>query len=169
MRTNVQYLFSSLGRLVISMAGFMFSASTIVGAEPIPDAMREQWQIPGFYQKMANAGGIPVIGSAKVRAEALDECAWLVRQMLVKRPDIIAALCEAKVRFAIMAHDEYTTDLPEQASMQPRVYWDRRARGLGATPDKPIVSGGEENLLSYPATLIQPRLSRYMNSRMPFI
>ncbi|MCW8985787.1 MAG: peptidylprolyl isomerase, partial [Thermoanaerobaculales bacterium] len=32
----------------------------------------------------------------------------------------------------------------------PAVYWDRRARGLGATPEAPAVSCAEENLLAFP-------------------
>ncbi len=46
--------------------------------------------------------------------------------------------------------NEFTTDIPEHASLKPRVYWDRRARGSGATPQAPAVSCGEENLLGYP-------------------
>ena len=45
-----------------------------------------------------------------------------------------------------MAWNEYTTDVPEHKHLQPRVFWDRRARGLGGSP----VSCGEENLLGYP-------------------
>lgn len=40
---------------------------------------------------------------------------------------------------SVMACDEYTTDLPQQREMQPRVYWDRRACGLGGA----LVSCGE--------------------------
>ena len=48
-----------------------------------------------------------------------------------------------------MAHNEYTTHIPEHRDLQPRLYWNRRARGLGATPERPAVSRGEENLLGY--------------------
>jgi cyclophilin family peptidyl-prolyl cis-trans isomerase len=34
--------------------------------------------------------------------------------------------------------------------MQPKVFWDRRARGLGATLRSPVVSCAEENLLCHP-------------------
>ena len=46
-----------------------------------------------------------------------------------------------------MARNEFTTDVPEHSDLQPSLYWDRRARGLGATPSRPAVSCGEENLL----------------------
>jgi hypothetical protein len=40
-----------------------------------------------------------------------------------------------------------TTDVPEHSDLTPKQYWDRRARGLGATKERPSVSGAEENLL----------------------
>jgi hypothetical protein len=91
-----------------------------------------------------------VVGSAQVHPAALAECAWIVHQVLAHRPEIARALGEAGVRFAVMAATEYTTDLPEHAHLTPRVYWDRRARGLGASPEAPAVSCGEENLLAIP-------------------
>jgi hypothetical protein len=106
--------------------------------------------LDNFYQQLVDVDGLLVVGSSHVRPEALQECAWLVRQMLAKRPDILKALAEANVRFAIMAHDEYTTDVPEHSSLTPKEYWDKRARGLGATIEIPVVSGGEENLLAFP-------------------
>ena len=48
-----------------------------------------------------------------------------------------------------MSANEYTTDVPEHSNMKPKLYWDRRARGLGATPSNPVVSCAEENLLGY--------------------
>jgi len=54
------------------------------------------------------------------------------------------------VRFAVMAYDELTTNVPEHSDLSPAKYWDRRARGLGATVRRPAVSCGEENLLQFP-------------------
>lgn len=129
--------------------------TTLSAAEPlkpqsISAELRESFQLAPFYQKAVMAGPMPVVSSAKVSDAALAECAWLIRQMLAHRPEVLDALAKAKVRFAVMAADEYTTDIPEHADLKPRVYWDRRARGLGATPSAPAVSGGEENLLAFP-------------------
>jgi hypothetical protein len=55
-----------------------------------------------------------------------------------------------KVRCAVMAYSERTTDIPEHSDLKPKDYWNVRARGLGATPIRPAVSGAEENLLNYP-------------------
>jgi cyclophilin family peptidyl-prolyl cis-trans isomerase len=51
-----------------------------------------------------------------------------------------------RARLVVMAHNEYTTDVPEQANRTPKIFWDRRARGLGGR----ICSCGEENLLNFP-------------------
>ncbi|MHA3772162.1 hypothetical protein ACXR0O_11545 [Verrucomicrobiota bacterium sgz303538] len=118
--------------------------------EPVPDAVRQQFHLAPFYQKYVDAGGLPIVGSSKVSDDALKECAWIVQHMLEKRPDILQALGKTGVRFAVMAYNEYTTDIPEHSTLQPQVYWDRRARGLGATQERPAVSCAEENLLAYP-------------------
>jgi aminopeptidase N len=103
-----------------------------------------------FYTKFASAGGLPIVGSAKVSDHAIREAAYLVGQMLAYRPDIRDALKKSKLRVAVMAYTERTTDLPEHRSMKPKPYWDMRARGLGASRDTPVVSCAEENLLNYP-------------------
>ncbi|MEO8353183.1 MAG: hypothetical protein ABI680_15745, partial [Chthoniobacteraceae bacterium] len=118
--------------------------------KPIPEALREKFQLDRFYQKYVEGGGFPIVGSARVSDAALAECAWMVEHMLAHRPEIGTALGQANVRFAVMAFDEYTTDIPEHASLRPKVYWDRRARGLGASVERPAVSGAEENLLAFP-------------------
>lgn len=141
------------GALLAGLALLMcVVAGTAAGfaAGQVPEAVRAQFSLAPFYQKHIDVGGLPVVGSAKVSDAALAECAWIVRQMLGKRPDILAAMGKAGVRFAVMAHDEYTTDIPEHSQLKPRVFWDRRARGLGATPDASAVSAAEENLLAYP-------------------
>ncbi|QDU19461.1 hypothetical protein [Urbifossiella limnaea] len=119
------------------------------GAEPVPDALRAELKLAPFYQRHADAGGLPVVGSAKVSDHALAEAAWVVGKMLGDRPDVLKAMRANRVRVAVMAATEYTTDLPEHANMKPKLYWDRRARGLGATRSNPVVSCGEENLLGH--------------------
>lgn len=70
--------------------------------------------------------------------------------MLSPRDDIRRALVRSKARLVVMAPAEMTTDVPEHADLRPKDYWDRRARGLGATDQRPAVSCGEENLLCLP-------------------
>jgi len=122
----------------------------LAAVTPIPSQLRDTLGLDRFYQKHVDAGGLPVVGSAKVSDDALAEGAWIVQHMLASRPDILSAMKEARVRVAVMAADECTTHLPEHSKLAPKIYWDRRARGLGATPRNPVVSCGEENLLDFP-------------------
>lgn len=117
---------------------------------PVPDELREELKLAPFYQRYADAGGLPVVGSEKVSAHALAEAAWIVGKMLEGRDDILKAMRANKVRAVVMAATEFTTDVPEHARMAPKLFWDRRARGLGATRANPVVSCGEENLLGHP-------------------
>ena len=81
---------------------------------------------------------------------ALLEAAYLIERMIGHRPEILEAITQAGVRLAIMAPDEFTTAIPEHSDHQPPEFWDKRARGLGSTKERPAVSCGEENLLEYP-------------------
>ncbi len=103
-----------------------------------------------FYAKYVSAHGLAIVGSAKASDNALREAAYLVDQMLSHRPEIREALIKNKVRVAVMAYSERTTDIPEHRTMKPKDYWDIRARGLGASRARPVVSCAEENLLNYP-------------------
>ncbi len=102
-----------------------------------------------FYKKYLSVNGFPVVGSEKVSDYAFKEAEFLILKMLGDRPDILEALIDAKIRFSIMAVDEFTTVVPEHSHLKPKNYWDKRARGLGSTPEHPSVSCGEENLLGY--------------------
>ena len=118
-------------------------------AEPSPE-VRERFGLTGFYDQWLDVGGLPIVASHRVQPHALLEARFLILQMLGHRPDVLAAMAANGVRYTVMAHDEWTTDVPEHADLSPARYWDRRARGLGATRHRPSVSCGEENLLGFP-------------------
>lgn len=113
---------------------------------PVPDALRRELSLDPFYAKYLDVAGFAVVGSAKVSDNALREAGWILRHMMAGREDILKAMAAKKVRLTVMAYNEYTTDVPEHRDMKPRVFWDRRARGLGGSP----VSCAEENMLCYP-------------------
>jgi cyclophilin family peptidyl-prolyl cis-trans isomerase len=129
-------------------AGSAEPAQTEVGA--VSEALRRELSLAPFYQKAVRVGALPIVGSSRVSDAALREAAWIVRHMLAGRDDILEAMAGQGVRVVVMAWDEFTTDIPEHSALEPAVYWDRRARGLGATPEAPAVSGAEENLLEFP-------------------
>lgn len=134
-------------------AAVLGAAALMVQAEDagqIPATLRREFNLAPFYQKHLMVGGLPIVGSTNVSDHALREAAWVVRHMLAGRDDILRAMASNHVRLAVMAYNEFTTDIPEHAHLTPKVYWDRRARGLGATPEAPAVSAAEENLLCFP-------------------
>lgn len=117
-------------------------------------------KVDPFHTKYSSAHGFPIVGSARVSDYALLEAASLVDALLAARPDVRRALIESGARLCILAHDEYTTDLPEFAflaasppeefpGVSGRDYWDARARGTGGSETDPYCSCGEENLLAY--------------------
>ncbi|MDF1740778.1 MAG: hypothetical protein P1U86_16580 [Verrucomicrobiales bacterium] len=128
------------------LGGILEVVSAEVVAPPGDEVAR--LALDAQYEKYLSAGGFPIVASAGVEDEALLEAAFLIGKMIGHRPDILKALRENKVRLSIMATDELTTDIPEHATLKPKVYWDRRARGLGASKERPAVSVGEENLLA---------------------
>ena len=115
-----------------------------------PLAVREAFGLSPFYQQWIDVEGLPVVASSKVNPHAIKEAAWLIRQMIGHRPDILKVMAQNKVRFSVMAYNEVTTQIPEHSDLRPGCYWDMRTRGLGATLQRPAVSCGEENLLRYP-------------------
>lgn len=114
---------------------------------PAPPA---ESKIPAFYTKYLEAEGYPIIASEQVNDYALHEAAYLINLMLAKRPDVRKAMVKSGSRLCIIAHNEFTTDLPEWSHFEPKLYWDARARGTGGSATDPLCSCGEENLLAYP-------------------
>jgi hypothetical protein len=101
------------------------------------------------YKKQIKVKGFPVVASAKVSDFAMLEAAHLLDKMLGHRSEVLEVMARNKVRFSIMATDEFTTNVPEHGHLKPSIYWDKRARGLGADPKRkrPCVSCGVENIL----------------------
>jgi xylan 1,4-beta-xylosidase len=121
------------------------AAGSVRRVEPVPQAVRDRFNLAPFYQKFLDDDDLPILSSAKVSDAALLEAANLVDHMLSRREDVRQEMVKRRVRFVIMAPTEMTTDVPEQSHMDAE-YWNRRARGLGGR----ICSCGEENLLNLP-------------------
>jgi len=116
--------------------------------------------IPAFYTQVERLRGFPIVASARVNPYALKEAAFIGDLMLAKRPDVLEAMVRSGARLCIMAHDEYTTDLPEfeRLGHEPMAgfedfsgkdFWDARARGTGGSSTDPYCTCAEENVLGY--------------------
>lgn len=142
-------------------------AAAMIG--PPPPALK----LDRFYARHVDAGGIPIVSSAKVPDDALLFARDIALAMLADRGDLRRWMAASGFRVAIMAPDEGTTDLPEQrdwkkpARDDPRLticerkqyrerigrlsdrdYWNGRARGMGGQ----LTSAASENLLGLPGT-----------------
>ncbi|MEM1067719.1 MAG: hypothetical protein AAGI63_02400 [Planctomycetota bacterium] len=109
----------------------------------------EALKLPDFYAKYTDASGYPIVSSERVNDYALKEAAYLIDMMLAKRPDVREAMVQSGSRMIVMAHDEYTTDIPEHSRLKPKEFWDARARGLGGSRTDPVCSCAEENVLAF--------------------
>lgn len=126
--------------------------SSLAAAEPaayLVTSPPSELKLDAHYAKYVSASGYPIVASAKVSDYALKEAAFLVDMLLARRPDVREAMIDSGSRLIVMAHDEFTTDVPEHAHLKPKDYWDVRARGLGGSQTDPVCSCGEENLLGF--------------------
>ncbi len=142
MRKNCLILTLSLiGTFLPSLQG-----QTALSVGEISPEMRKDFKLSDFYQQCIEVHGLSLVASPKVSPYALKEAAWILQNLLKGREDILRSMAGRGAFVTVMAYNEYTTDVPEHRHLKPRVYWDRRARGLGGVP----VSCGEENLLCFP-------------------
>ncbi len=102
-----------------------------------------------FYVKYLDASGIPIVSSRVASDPALRAACRIVRAMVSARDDVYQAILRNRGRVGVMARTEMTTDIPEHAFLasDPMVDWNMRARGLGATLERPLTTCAEENLL----------------------
>lgn len=117
---------------------------------PEPTIDVESLHLPAIYTNVAAVSDLAIVSTMRASPYAVKEAAYLIRSMLGHRPDILGAISGAHVHVTVLAHDEMTTDVPDYATLEPKQYWDRRARGIGANEARPAVSCGEENLLEIP-------------------
>lgn len=135
---------------MIALVGF--SSLALAGGKPSFEvtAPPAELKVDPFYKKYVSANGLPVLASENVNDYALKEAAFLVTEMLALRPDILAAMVESGSRFCVIGCNEWTTDLPGWQHLEPKDFWDARARGMGGSRTDPYCSCAEENVLGYP-------------------
>jgi hypothetical protein len=139
-----------ISTMIRPLAAILLSATFAAAVAPPSKELRERFGLDDHYQKCVVLDGFPIVASASVKDEAVLETAHIISKMLDGRGDILRALARDKIRFGIMAVTERTCDLPEHSDLTPPAYWNVRARGLGATRERPCVSCGEENVLHNP-------------------
>ena len=136
----------SVALALIATSCFAQTSSRTVVAPPASAGLNV------FYKKYLVYRDLPIVSSAKVPDEALQRVYDVVAVMLAKRPEVAARMVQNRMRVAVMAETEVTTDIPEHSDLYtafPGTDWNTRARGLGATIARPALSCAEENVMRY--------------------
>lgn len=151
--------------IITTTFGHRFAIAGSKGEETVASAVPVQAHyyggVPAFYTQRTEVHGFPIVASAKVNPYAVKETAYLVDLMLAKRTDVREAMTRSGARLCIMAHNEYTCDLPDFPwfsetphrdfpEISGRDYWDARCRGTGGSQNQPFATCAEENVLGYP-------------------
>ncbi len=79
-------------RLLLLLSVWTACTAGVAGDEsvgPVPDSLRQARNLDAFYQKHLAVNGFSILGSEKVSDAALQEAAWILRQMLDGRGDIL--------------------------------------------------------------------------------
>jgi hypothetical protein len=138
---------------MIMLVIFPFSASPLPAGDPEVGHPPASLGLDPYYKKYVDAGGLPVISSARVPDEALLKAREVILAMTAELPEHVLDTMRARgVRLGIMAaRYEGTTDIPEHRFLKndTTMNWDVRARGLGGTPRLPLTTASEENILCY--------------------
>jgi len=105
-----------------------------------------------YYTRLCTTyKGLRVISGNRASDRAIQKSAELLDRVTdLVDPRVMAAMTRNGFRHAVMGTypSERTTNIPEHAFLEP-VYWNERARGLGATMAVPVGSGAEENVLCH--------------------
>jgi len=137
-------VFATVALLTVLTAAASAAGTAKVIAPPKSEVERLKLDTD-FYKKYLNEN-IPVLSSAKVSDFALLEASYLVGKVLDGCPAMLKVLNEMDTRIVVMAHTEFTTDVPESWDLTKPGYWDKRARGIC---EGKMVSCAEENLLCF--------------------
>ena len=117
---------------------------------PIPDTVREEFELDAYYQQWVDAGGLPVVSGENVSPYALAEAAWLIQQVIGHRPEVLEEMAEKKVRFTVLPYNGILAHIPEidldSFRDGRKVYY----RFFVLPTGQPVLGVGEEHLLNYP-------------------
>ncbi len=106
-----------------------------------------------FYTQGCSIDGFWVVANDVVEPLAIVKAADTVAHIFATDDRLAPTLAATGIRLGIIGRSQRTTEMPEYRDLYevfPETDWDNRARGLGATIERPLVSAGEENILCLP-------------------
>ena len=120
------------------------------GSVCVPGPVPANAGLDPFYSQGCQVNGFWVVANEVVDPEAITRSAETVAAIFATDNRLAPTLTEFDIRLGIIGRDQRTTEMPEYRDLNevfPETDWDSRARGLGATFERPLVSAGEENVL----------------------
>lgn len=106
-----------------------------------------------FYTLGCQIDGFWVVANDVVAPEAVARAAETVGRIFATDERLAPTIAANGIRLGVIGRNQRTTEMPEYRDLNeafPETDWDARARGLGATLERPLVSAGEENILCLP-------------------
>lgn len=119
---------------------------TPVRRQPSVMVPPKKYGFDAHYTKFTLAREFPVVGSAKVRDEALLKANDTIRKMFAYRHDVLKALIADGGRLVVLARGEKVSDLPEFRDAKDTAGFDQ-GRVLRYAKDRKLMAVPEENLL----------------------
>ncbi len=125
----------------------------------VPDLRCEVAAVPPsagldpFYEQGCDLDGFWVVSAAVVDPDVLEAAGELAIAFFEHDPDLAAQMQASGVRLGVIGEHQQPTDMPEYRDLNeafPETNWDERGRGYGATVERPLVSGAEENITCDP-------------------
>jgi hypothetical protein len=116
---------------------------------PVPASAR----LDVFYTQGCQVDGFWVVANEVVDPVAVTRAADTVERIFTTDDRLAPTLAADGIRLGIIGRSQRTTEMPEYRDLNevfPETDWDSRARGLGATSERPLISAGEENVLCLP-------------------
>jgi dipeptidyl aminopeptidase/acylaminoacyl peptidase len=108
-----------------------------------------RFKINPYYTKFTYAREFIVLGSSRVRDDAMLRANDVIRKMFAYRHDILKAMIAEGVRLVVLGRDEKLGDLPEFQELKNRPNFDQ-VRYYDYTPELKLLVVPEENVLCLP-------------------
>lgn len=108
----------------------------------IPTNLRNELKLSYFYQKYAEAYGIPILAN-KASVNAIRRACYALRFFLANENEIRNAFYKKNARVVVLANNEHLNNVPELTSLGSSF---SSLRGLSASLNTPVILVGEENV-----------------------
>jgi len=144
-----------IGFFLIASCLPAWSADQAYQVKPLTDAQAAEYKLaPSFYKKCTEVQEILIATSEKVSNFAHLETAYLFDQIMGSiDPEVAGRIRQQKVLCILVAHNEFTSDVPQFTSDKTGKeldFYNWRSRGfLTRKENRPVVLFAEEDVMEY--------------------